>query len=197
MRFPFTLPRRRRPALSPAAFEAEALLLIDQLWAAALRLTHRQPDAEDLVYRTYVEAFRSTDRVPSGTTMKTWLFTVLHDAYRQTGGTISLDSSDEDAGLTDLAAVASDSTDSVAQHQRGTASYEEVKAALDSLPDPLRQILYLRDVEDFTHDEIARMLHLPAGPVLTRLGRGRRLLVQRLERSWERTGIRVVAMPAL
>lgn len=196
MRFPFTLQRRRRPASSPAAFDAEALSLIDHLWAAALRLTQRPPDAEDLVYRTYAEAFRSTDRPPFGTTVKAWLFTVLHDAYRQTGGTICLDSSDEDAGLADLAAVRSDSARSADQHQRRTASCEEVKAALDSLPNPLRQIVYLRDVENFACEEIAAILHAPVGTVLTRLGRGRRLLVQRLEHHRHRGGVAALLVRA-
>lgn len=197
MRFSFTVQRRRRSVWPLETFEAEALSLLDHLYGAALRLTGRRTDAEDLVQRAYLEAFRTAECVPCGTTMKVWLFTLLYDTYRQAGGTTFFESGDEDAGVSDVTALGPDSDESGDPKRLWTASDAELKAALDSLPNPLRQIVYLRDLEGFSCVEIARMLQLATVTVQRRIGRGRRLLCQLLKHRARPRGFALAARAAL
>src|ERR671912_189448 len=76
--------RRRSPAADPESdpFTTEALSYVDGLYGAALRLTRRPADAEDLVQDTYLKAFRSSAQFERGTNLKAWLFTILHNTFR-------------------------------------------------------------------------------------------------------------------
>src|SRR5215212_1731900 len=74
-------PRKGLPVVSPA-FETEALASLDSLYRAALRLTRRAADAEDLVQETYLKAFRAAHQFEPGTNLRAWLFTILHNTFR-------------------------------------------------------------------------------------------------------------------
>lgn len=178
---PFTGSRRSsRPANPGEAFEAEALSFIDRLYGAAIRLTHNRVDAEDLVYATYDQAFRSADRFERRADLKAWLFTILHSTYRNGCRRAGHDPVDFDSDAVEQAAVLSDPGERSDPRMMWTISDADLKATFDSLPDPLQQAIWLRDVEDFSYAQIAQMLAVPVATVLSCISRGRRLLYERL-----------------
>lgn len=177
---------RNRPIPPPAAdpghesFEDQALALIDRLYSTALRLTRNPADAEDLVQDTYLKAFRAAAQFRPGTNMRAWLFTILHNTFlnaRRDEGRSPIDADSEAVEqAVDLASAAETPEDALV---RG-AMDADVKAALDALPDAFREAVWLRDVEQFSYDEIARIVGVPIGTVMSRISRGRRLLHDRL-----------------
>jgi RNA polymerase sigma-70 factor (ECF subfamily) len=184
--------RRATPATSgPAvpgrntAFETEALEWIDSLYRTALRLTRSPADAEDLVQDTYLKAFRAAGSFEPGTNLRAWLFTILHNTARNR----ARDRARE--GLTVDTEVAERASDyAVLEHEGGGETPEslllrdtlgpELQAAIDALPETFRQAVWLRDVEEFSYAEIATMLDIPIGTVMSRISRGRRTLAERL-----------------
>ena len=169
------------------AFEADALASLDSLYRTALRLTHRPADAEDLVQDTYLKAFRAADQFRPGTNLRAWLFTILHNTARNRARDLArehvdVDSeaveraagSDEGAGLPSISA---DTPESLLLRETLTP---DLQAALDALPAVFREAVWLRDVEEFSYAEIADMLSIPVGTVMSRISRGRRLLFDRL-----------------
>ena len=167
-----------------APFEAEALGYIDSLYRTALRLTRNPADAEDLVQETYLKAFRAADRFEHGTNLRAWLFTILHNSARNRArdrarDMVTVDSeavdrvSEAPIGPARDAAALRDTPESMLL--RDTLA-PDLRAALDALPDTFRQAVWLRDVEEFTYAEIAEMLSIPPGTVMSRISRGRRLL---------------------
>ena len=170
------------PAASPedAAFAEEALSFVDSLYGTALRLTRRPADAEDLVQDTYLKAFRASNQFERGTNLKAWLFTILHNTFRNMRRHDVRNPIDVDSETVDRAA------DLVAQEHtpeqiltRATLD-ADLQAALDALPETFRQAVWLRDVEEFSYAEIARITGVPIGTVMSRISRGRRLLYERL-----------------
>ena len=172
--------------MSPA-FEAEALASLDSLYRTALRLTRVPADAEDLVQETYLKAFRAADRFEPGTNLRAWLFTILHNTARNRARDRARDTVDVDSEIVDRAADAPPP----ARTSAGAAETPEtlllrdtlapeLQAAIDALPDAFRQAVWLRDVEEFSYAEIAEMLAIPVGTVMSRISRGRRLLFERL-----------------
>ena len=169
-----------------AAFEAEALASVDSLYRTALRLTRSPADAEDLVQETYLKAFRAADRFEPGTNLRAWLFTILHNTARnrardraREGVTVDSDAVDQAAdgpsyGLSTPVATPE------ALLLRETLT-PELQAAVDELPEAFRQAVWLRDVEEFSYAEIADMLNIPVGTVMSRISRGRRMLFDRLQ----------------
>lgn len=180
---PFTRGRRTEAdgrAEAPA-FERGALACLDNLYGAALRLTANPADAEDLVQDTYVKAFRASDQFRPGTNLKAWLFTILHNTFLN---------SRRRAGKEPMA-VEPEEIERAAAGLPGTPETPEqlllrqtldadLQAALDALPDAFRQAVWLRDVEEFSYAEIAAMLAVPIGTVMSRISRGRRTLYERL-----------------
>ena len=179
--------RRRAPLSADSAssvaedeFAREALSYVDSLYGTALRLTRRPADAEDLVQDTYLKAFRASAQFERGTNLKAWLFTILHNTFRNKRRHDGRTPVDVDSETVERAA------DVLAQDQtpeqlltRATLD-TDLQAALDSLPDAFRQAVWLRDVEEFTYAEIAQMTGVPIGTVMSRISRGRRLLYERL-----------------
>ena len=166
-----------------ASFEAEALAAIDSLYRTALRLTRRPADAEDLVQDTYLKAFRAADTFEPGTNLRAWLFTILHNTARnrlrdRVRQGVTVDSELAEQAL-DLRAGTADAETPESLLLRDTLG-PELQAAIDALPDAFRQAVWLRDVEEFSYAEIASMLEIPAGTVMSRISRGRRLLFDRL-----------------
>jgi RNA polymerase sigma-70 factor (ECF subfamily) len=172
-----------RPA---AAFERDALESLDSLYRAALRLSRDRADAEDLVQDTYLRAFRAADQFTPGTNLRAWLFTILHNAARNRFRDRARDPVAADSDLVDRAAEAVGplGVDVRAETPETILLREtlapELQAAIDALPEAFRQAVWLRDVEEFSYAEIAEMLDVPIGTVMSRISRGRNLLFERL-----------------
>jgi RNA polymerase sigma-70 factor (ECF subfamily) len=179
-------PRQGLRVVSPA-FEAEALASLDGLYRAALRLTRVPADAEDLVQETYLKAFRSAESFEPGTNLRAWLFTILHNTALNRARDRSRDTVAVDSEIVDRAADApppGGSSAGAAETPESLLIREtlapELQAAIDALPEAFRQAVWLRDVEEFSYAEIAAMLSIPIGTVMSRISRGRHLLFERL-----------------
>ena len=168
--------------VSPA-FEADALGSLDSLYRTALRLTRDPADAEDLVQDTYLKAFRAADRFVPGTNLRAWLFTILHNTARNRARDRARDAVDVDSEAVEQARDSgfgtrdSETPESLLIRE---AMAPELQEAIDDLPAAFRQAVWLRDVEEFSYAEIADMLEVPLGTVMSRISRGRRLLFERL-----------------
>ena len=165
----------------PSAFETDALSHLDSLYGTALRLTRNEADAQDLVQDTYVKAFRSRKQFRAGTNLKAWLFTILHNTFRNQRRDSGRDPIDVDSDKVDLAAPA-DKSDTPEEQLLREAMGPDLQAALDALPEAFREAVWLRDVEEFPYAEIAEMLDVPLGTVMSRISRGRRMLYDSLVR---------------
>lgn len=178
------------PALSESdleRFEGEALPLMSSLYGAALRMTRNPADAEDLVQETFLRAYRSWHQFEPGTNLKAWLFRILTNlfisAYRRRQrepATVLVDgdeSFDLYAALAHNGAGADPSPESIVV---GNLVDDEVKAALDALPGEYRMAVLLADVEGFSYKEIAEILSIPIGTVMSRIHRGRKALQKSL-----------------
>jgi RNA polymerase sigma-70 factor, ECF subfamily len=160
-------------------FDAEALAYLDSLYGAAVRLTRRPADAEDLVQDTYVKAFRAAAQFRRGTNLKAWLFTILYNTFRNKRRDQGRSPIDVDSEAVEAAAVAPQEFSPEQILTRATLD-ADLQAALDGLPDAFRQAVWLRDVEELTYAEIAGVLDIPIGTVMSRISRGRRMLYERL-----------------
>ena len=168
-------------------FETEALTFLDALYRTGLRMTRSEAEAEDLVQETYIKAFRHRDQFTPGTNLKAWLFRILTNTfinqYRRKAArpeTTELDDVDESILYRHMRDISpgSSSPDPEAELINNTLS-SEVKEALESLPEKFRTTVLL-DVEGFAYKEIAQMLDIPIGTVMSRLHRGRKYLQKRL-----------------
>ncbi len=172
---------RRDAAGADDAFAAEALGHVDSLYGTALRLTRRPADAEDLVQDTYLKAFRSAAQFQRGTNLKAWLFTILHNTFRNMRRHDGRSPIDVDSEYVDQA-PANAATEHSPEELLTRATLDvDLQAALDALPDAFRQAVWLRDVEELTYAEIAEVLAVPIGTVMSRISRGRRTLYERLQ----------------
>ncbi len=169
-----------------ASFEADALEYVDSLYRTALRLTRVPADADDLVQDTYLKAFRAADSFEPGTNLRAWLFTILHNTARNRARDRSRDAVTVDSDVVDQAAdaprpgLSAGAEDPETLLIRNTLT-PDLQAAVDELPDAFREAVWLRDVEEFSYAEIAQMLGIPAGTVMSRISRGRRMLFGRLQ----------------
>lgn len=174
---------RGLPSVSSPAFEAEALASLDSLYRTALRLTRVPADAEDLVQETYLKAFRAAGSFKPGTNLRAWLFTILHNTARNRVRDRARDAVAVDSEVVERAAELPPSGGPAETPEtlllRETLA-PELQAAIDALPDAFRQAVWLRDVEEFSYAEIADMLQIPVGTVMSRISRGRHLLFDRL-----------------
>ena len=184
-------------------FETEALAFLDALYRTGLRMTRSEAEAEDLVQETYIKAFRHRDQFTPGTNLKAWLFRILTNTfinqYRRKAArpeTTELDDVDESILYRHMRDVSPGSTspDPEAELIDNTLS-SEVKEALEALPEKFRTTVLL-NVEGFSYKEIAQMLEIPIGTVMSRLHRGRKFLQKRLYDVARDRGIAAVrAMP--
>ena len=161
------------------AFEVDALSHLDSLYGTALRLTRNEPDAQDLVQDTYVKAFRNSKQFTPGTNLKAWLFTILHNTFRNRRRDSGRDPVAVDSERVELSAQA-DPADTPEEQMVRASMAPDLQAALDALPETFRETVWLRDVEEFPYSEIAEMLGIPAGTVMSRISRGRRMLYESL-----------------
>lgn len=163
-------------------FTTEALSYVDSLYGTALRLTRRPADAEDLVQDTYLKAFRASGQFARGTNLKAWLFTILHNTFRNMRRHDGRNPIDVDSETVEQAADVAGALYTPEQLLTRASLDADLQLALDELPDAFRQAVWLRDVEEFTYAEIAEMVGVPIGTVMSRISRGRRLLFERLSR---------------
>jgi RNA polymerase sigma-70 factor (ECF subfamily) len=174
------------------AFEAEALTHLDGLYGTALRLTRDRASAQDLVQETFVKALRAAGQFEPGTNLRAWLFTILHNTFRNARRDRGRDPVDIDSEVVEEAPLEAVGEDPEALLVRASLGLE-LRAALDGLPEAYRQAVWLRDVEEFSYAEIAQVLGVPIGTVMSRIARGRRQLYARLTQQEPRRGPAVPA----
>jgi RNA polymerase sigma-70 factor (ECF subfamily) len=167
-----------------ALFEDQALPFMDQLYAAAMRMTRNPADASDLVQETFVKAFAAFRQFQQGTNLKAWLYRIQTNTFINTyrkkqrdpyQGTID-ELEDWQMGGAESATRASGSTRSAEAEAIDHLPDSAVKDALQKVPEDFRMAVYFADVEGFSYQEIADIMKTPVGTVMSRLHRGRRLL---------------------
>jgi RNA polymerase sigma-70 factor, ECF subfamily len=171
-----------------ATFTAQAMEYMPSLYSAALRMTRNPADAEDLVQETYLRAYRGFGSFTQGTNLKAWLYRILTNTFinRYRAAQRRPDETDLDevedfylyrrlGGLEGARASRSAEDELLDVLTEG-----EVREAVESLPENFRLAVLLADVEGFAYKEIAEILDIPIGTVMSRLHRGRRALQKRL-----------------
>jgi len=162
-------------------FERDALIFTSALYGAALRYTKNPQDAEDLVQDTFAKAFNSFHQFEPGTNLKAWLYRILTttfiNTYRkdQRRPQIS-DGEVEDWQIFEAASHTSDQGKSAEDVVLENLPDGDVKEALASIPEDFRMVVYYADVEGYSYKEIAEIIGVPTGTVMSRLHRGRKLL---------------------
>jgi RNA polymerase sigma-70 factor (ECF subfamily) len=166
-------------------FEAEALPHMDALYRTALRMTKNASDAEDLVQETFVKAYRFWDKFEPGSNCRAWLFKIMTNIfindYRSKSRTptpVNVDDIDDNY----LYKYLSDSESYGSPEQQLFAKVfdDDVKKAIEELPDDFRVVVVLSFLEGFSYQEIADIADLQLGTVKSRLHRGRKLLQKQL-----------------
>ena len=168
------------PEAGLASFEQEALSFLNRLYAVALRLTRNPADAEDLVQETYLRAFKSAHQYTPGTNLRGWLFTILHNTHLNQRRDRARNPVEADSEAVELAPNAEEGPATPEEELLRSTLDIDLREALDELPEAFREAVWLRDVEQFSYDEIARIVQVPIGTVMSRISRGRRLLHDRL-----------------
>jgi RNA polymerase sigma-70 factor (ECF subfamily) len=178
--FPTPMALRRPRTGADDTFAQEALSYVDSLYGTALRLTRNVADAEDLVQDTYLKAFRAESQFRRGTNLKAWVFTILHNSFRNRRRDAGRSPIDVDSEVVEQAAdLGAEHNTPEALLARATLD-ADLQAALDALPEAFRQAVWLRDVEEFSYAEIAGIVGVPIGTVMSRISRGRRMLHEKL-----------------
>ncbi len=171
----------------------DALQHVDSLYGAAMRLTRNPSDAEDLVQETYLKAFRFSDQFEHGTNIKAWLHTILHNTFLNMRRHAGRDPVAVDSEIVERSSGGSERVRTPEQILLRATLDSDLQAAIDSMPEKFRQAVWLRDVEEFSYAEIADILRIAKGTVMSRISRGRRMLYDRLtDEKRDTHGLRVV-----
>jgi RNA polymerase sigma-70 factor (ECF subfamily) len=170
-----------RDAEQRARFERDVIPLLPHLYSAALRLTRNPTDAEDLVQEAYLRAYRGFAGFEEGTNLRAWMYRILTNTFinsyrkKQREPVTVQDDEIEDWFLYDRLG-ASGVEASAESEVLDRLPDEEVQKALEALPEGFRMAVLLADVEGFSYKEIAEILGVPIGTVMSRLHRGRKAL---------------------
>ncbi len=168
-------------------FETDALAFLDQLYAAALRMTRNPADAEDVVQETFAKAYASFHQFTPGTNLKAWLYRILTNTYinsyrkKQRQPQLSDGPDVEDWQLARAESHTSAGLKSAEMVALEHLPDSDVKDALHQLSPDFRLAVYLADVEGFAYKEIAEIMETPIGTVMSRLNRGRTQLRRHLQ----------------
>jgi RNA polymerase sigma-70 factor, ECF subfamily len=174
---------KRRPA--PSDFEKEALPHLPALYAAALRMTRHEKDAEDLVQDALLRAYRFFDTFQAGTNCKAWLFRILTNVFcnryreREREHEILDQAESSTANLEQFLGGASGNGGDAREVENALLGHmvsADVEKALAALPSDFRMAVIYADLEDFSYKEIADIMECPTGTVMSRLFRGRKML---------------------
>jgi RNA polymerase sigma-70 factor (ECF subfamily) len=174
------------PALR-ARFERDVLPLLPNLYGAALRLTRNPQDAEDLVQEAYLRAYRGFASFEEGTNLRAWMYRILTNtfinSYRKKQREPVTVQEDEVADWYLYDRLGESGVEASAESEvLERIPDEDVQRALEALPETFRMAVLLADVEGFSYKEIAEILDIPIGTVMSRLHRGRKALQKAL---WE------------
>ena len=162
-------------------FTNDAMQYAPQLFATALRMTRNRSDAEDLVQETFLKGWRAFDSYQQGTNLRAWLFRIMtntfinkYNSQQRRPQETELDEVEElflfrRMGAFDQSKMSQSAEDQMLE----LFTDDEVKNAIESLPETFRIPVLLSDVEGFSYKEIAEMLEVPIGTVMSRLHRGR------------------------
>ena len=167
-----------------ADFEADAMQFAPQLYTAALRMARNPADAEDLVQETFLKAYRAYDSFQAGTNLKAWLYRILTNTYINKYRKDKRRPTESDLGdVEDLYLYRRIGSEETADASRSAEDRvldglveSDIKAAVESLPENFRMPVLLADLEGFAYKEIAEILDIPIGTVMSRLHRGRKAL---------------------
>lgn len=177
---------REEQAAKERKFEKELLPLIDALYNFAYHLTYDHENSNDLVQETYLKAFRFIDKYEAGTNAKAWLFRILKNEFINQYRKKSKRPTQVD--FEDIVSY-HDQDDNIPQSYvdlrqeifQGMMG-DEVTIAINSLPVDFRTVILLCDIEDFTYEEISKIVDIPIGTVRSRLHRARNLLKEQLKK---------------
>ena len=161
------------------AVATDPLVHLNSLYGLALKLTRNRASAEDLVQDTYLKAVRFAPKFREGTNLKAWLFTILHNTFRNDRRGASRQPVDVDTEVVESLPLETPEDDPERRLLRSTLD-ADLQQALEALPEAYREAVWLRDVEDCSYQEIAGILGVPAGTVMSRISRGRKLLYEHL-----------------
>jgi RNA polymerase sigma-70 factor, ECF subfamily len=168
-------------------FQRDALPLLDSLYGAALRMTRNPADAEDLVQDTMLRAYRAFDRFEPGTNLKAWLFRIMTNAYINTYRKRQREPqkvSSDDVEEFDLYRELKDHDPRFSETPESlvldSLVDSDILQAIEDLPDQFRLAVVLSDIEGFSYAEMAEIMDVPMGTVMSRLHRGRKALQKRL-----------------
>jgi RNA polymerase sigma-70 factor (ECF subfamily) len=178
-------------------FAEDAMPFMDALYSAAMRMTHSAADAEDLVQETYLRAYRGYKGFEVGTNLRAWLYRILTNTFINSYRSKQRRPTETDLGeVEDLylyrrlgGLEASERGRSAEDELMDLVTDSEVKDALDALPEQFRVAVLLADVEGFSYKEIADILDIPIGTVMSRLHRGRKGLQKLLADFATRRGL--------
>lgn len=165
-----------------AEFEGLVTPWLDSLYGGALRLTRNDRDAEDLVQDTVMRAYRFFDKFERGTNFRAWLFKILTNTfingYRRQVKERSLGDESERQSVEAhfFSADATEQAQNPEDFLLERVMSEDVLKAIDTLPIDFRMVVILADLQEFSYKEIAEILDVPVGTVMSRLFRGRRQL---------------------
>jgi len=171
-----------------ATFAEQAMPFMGSLYAAAMRMTRNAADAEDLVQETYLRAYRGFGGFQEGTNLKAWLYRILTNTFinsyrakQRRPGESELDEVEDlylyrRIGGLEASRLSRSAEDELMDY----FPESEVKSAVEELPENFRIAVLLADVEGFSYKEIAEILDIPIGTVMSRLHRGRKALQKRL-----------------
>jgi len=173
-------------------FEEEFLPQIDALYTFAYHLTYNEEDANDLLQETYLKAYRFIDNYHAGTNAKAWLFRILKNAfinqYRKKSKQPTKVDYEEVINYHDEEDTSYSSYLDLREEMFQGMMGDEVTNAINSLPVDFRVVILLCDIEGFTYEEIAKIVHIPIGTVRSRLHRARNMLKEKLKAYAESLG---------